>query len=194
MESLNYYSLKKAASLLQEPEEKVLDYIRSGRLKAQFLTNIMDYIITHEDLMAFLKQKKDFGTMRKVLTHRVVIVDRDLKIQDVCKLDLARKQIQVRVATTDREVQLLIDEFLPDIVAVNLGATTRTVDPIRGAIEKARAAKRIIVIYHNYLESIFQEKLEVQAHIKKLAPDYVVNISRGLGPLLDIIRKALGVK
>lgn len=194
MESLNYYSLKKAASLLQEPEEKVLDYIRSGRLKAQFLTNIMDYIITHEDLMAFLKQKKDFGTMRKVLTHRVIIVDRDLKIQDVCKLDLARKQIQVRIATTDREVQLLVDEFLPDIVAVNLGATTRSVDPIRGALEKARAAKRIVVIYHNYLESTFQEKPDLQAHVKRLAPDYVVNISRGLSPLLDIIKKVLGVK
>jgi hypothetical protein len=194
MESLNYYSLKKAAAILQEPEEKVLDYIRSGRLKAQFLTNIMDYIITHEDLMSFLKQKKDFGTMRKVLTHRVVIVDRDLKIQDVCKLDLARKQIQVRVATTDREVQLLIDDFLPDVLAVNLGATTRTVDPIRGAIEKAKAAKRILIVYHNLLESSLQEKPEIQAHIQRLGPDYTVNISRGLSSLLDTIKKALGVR
>src|SRR5438128_11404392 len=121
MESLHYYSLRKAAAILQEPEERVLEHIRTGRLKAQFLTNIMDYIITHEDLMRFLKDKKDFGTMRKVLTHRVILVDRDLKIQDVVKLDLGRKNVQVRIATTDREVQLLIDEFLPDAVAVNLG-------------------------------------------------------------------------
>lgn len=194
MESLHYYSLKKAASILQEAEEKVLDYIRTGRLKAQFLTNIMDYIITHEDLMRFLKEKKDFGTMRRVLTHRVILVDRDLKIQDVVKLDLGRKNVQVRVATTDREVGLLIDEFLPDAVAVNLGATTRAVDPIKAALEKARAARRTVILYHNWLEEVYQGKADLQEHVKKLQPDFVVTIARGLTPLLDAIKKSVGVK
>ncbi len=194
MESLHYYSLKKAASILQEPEDRVLEYIRTGRLKAQFLTNIMDYIITHEDLMRFLKDKKDFGTMRKVLAHRVILVDRDLKIQDVVKLDLGRKNVQVRVATTDREVGLLIDEFLPDAVAVNLGATTRAVDPIKTALGKAKAARRAVIVYHNLLEDVFKGKAELQQHLQDLQPDFVVSIARGLSPLVEAIKKAVGVK
>jgi hypothetical protein len=194
MESLHYYSLRKAAEILQEPEEKVLDWIRAGRLKAQFLTNIMDYIITHEDLMKFLKEKKDFGTMKKVLQHRVILVDRDLKVQDVVKLELGRKNVQVRVATTDREVQILIDDFLPDVVAVSLGATTRAIDPVKGALDKAKAAKRYVVLYHTMLEDTYREKTDIQAHVQRLAPNAVVNISRGMSPLVEVIKKAVGVK
>ncbi len=194
MESLHYYNLRKAAELLQESEEKVRDYIQSGRLKAQFLSNLMDYIITQEDLMKFLKNRKDFGAMRKALTHRVVLVDRDLKVQDVVKLELGRKNVQVRVATTDREVQMLLDEFLPDVLAVPFGATTRRTDAIRGAIEKAKAAGRHVIVYHNILEGVFKGKDDAQAAIRDLHPDVVVNVSRGLSPLVEAIRSALGIK
>lgn len=194
VESLHYYNLRKAAELLQESEEKVRDYIQSGRLKAQFLSNLMDYLITQEDLMKFLKDRKDFKAMRKVLTHRVVLVDRDLKVQDLVRLELGRKNVQVRVATTDREVQLILDEFLPDVLAVPFGATTRRTDAIHGAIEKAKAAGRHVIIYHNMLEEVFRGKADVQTAIRDLKPDAVVNVSRGLSPLVEAIRTALGIK
>lgn len=194
VESLHYYNLRKAAELLQESEEKVRDYIQSGRLKAQFLSNLMDYIITQEDMMKFLKDRKDFTKMKKVLTHRVVLVDRDLKVQDLVKLELGRKNVQVRVATTDREVQLLLDDFLPDVLAVPFGATTRRTDAIRGAIEKAKAGGRHVILYHNLLEEAFRKRADVQAAVQELHADAVVNVSRGLSPLVDAIRQALGIK
>jgi len=192
--SLHYYSLKQAAEILREPEDRILDYIRSGRVKAQFLTNLMDYIITHEDLMMFLKEKKDFGTMKKVLSYRVVLADRDLQVQDLLKLELGRKNVHVRLATTDREVQLLLADFLPDVVAVPLAATQRAVDPILGGIEKARADRRQVIVYHNLLESVFQSRIDVHVHLQKLRPDVIVNVSQGFTPLMDAIKKGLGLK
>ena len=194
MDSLHYYTPRKAAEILKVAEEKVLDHIKSGRLKAQFLTNIMEYMITHEDLMAFLKEKKDFGTMKQVLTHRIILVDRDLKIQDVVKLELGRHNIQVRVGTTDREVGLLLDETLPDAVAIVLGALFRSVDPIQESIKKAQAARRPIILYHSIPEDILKGKQDVQAQIDALQPAAVVNISRNTAPLIEALKKAIGIK
>src|SRR2546427_379452 len=74
MTTQSFYTPDKAAEVLGCKAEAVLAYIKSGQLKASFMSNIANYVITHNDLMAFLKATRDFKTMQKMLTRRIIIV------------------------------------------------------------------------------------------------------------------------
>ena len=67
MTTQSFYTPTKAAEMIGCKESEVLEYIKSGQLKASFMSNIANYVITHNDLMSFLKSTRDFKTMQKML-------------------------------------------------------------------------------------------------------------------------------
>jgi hypothetical protein len=190
----SFYTPNKAAEMIGCKESEVLEYIKSGQLKASFMSNIANYVITHNDLMNFLKATRDFKTMQKMLTRRVIIVDRDPKVQDIMRMELGRQGFEVRVATTEREVTFLADEYQPDVICVHLGATTREKEPVRASLGKARAKnKTYIVLYHNYAAHMTSTP-EVAAQIAAVAADVVVNTDRGVTALVDAVRARYGLR
>ena len=194
MTTQSFYTPNKAAEMLGCKEAEVLEYIKSGQLKAAFMTNIANYVITHNDLMSFLKATRDFKTMQKMLTRRVIIVDRDPKVQDIMRMELGRQGFEVRVATTEREVAFLADEYQPDVICVHLGATTREKEPVRASLDKARTShKTYIVVYHNYAAHVANSP-EVAAQIKAVNADTVVTTDRGVTPLVDAVRSRFGLR
>ena len=194
MTTQSFYTPDKAAEVLGCKQEAVLQYIKSGQLKAQFMNNIANYVITHNDLMAFLKATRDFKTMQKMLTRRIIIVDRDPKVQDVVKMELGRQGFEVRVATTEREVSFLTNEYQPDVICVHAGATTRVKEPVKACLERARSVyKTYIILYHNYAPS-FATSPQVAAQLKAVNADIVVALDRGATPLVDAVRTRFGLK
>lgn len=194
MTTQSFYTPNKAAEVLGCTEAEVLEYIKSGQLKGAFMSNIANYVITYNDLMAFLKATKDFKSIQKMMSKRVVVVDRDPKVQDIMKMELGRQGFEVRVATTEREVSFLVDEIAPDVVCVHAGATTREKEPIRASLERARkVCKAFIVLYHNYAANIVNAP-EFQAKVKALNPDLVVQLDRGVTPLVDAVRARFGLR
>jgi PleD family two-component response regulator len=184
MTTQSFYTPNKAAEMIGCREAEVLEYIKSGQLKASFMSNIANYVITHNDLMNFLKSTRDFKTMQKMLTRRVIVVDRDPKVQDIMKMELGRQGFEVKVATTEREVAFLTDEYQPDVICVHLGATTREKEPVRSSLDKARkTCKTYIIVYHNYA-----------AQIKAVNADIVVQTDRGVTPLVDAVRSRFGLR
>ena len=194
MTTQSFYTPNKAAEVIGCKEENVLQYIKSGQLKAQFMANIANYVITHNDLMAFLKATRDFKTMQKMLTRRIIIVDRDPKVQDIMRMELGRQGFEVRVATTEREVAFLTDEYQPDVICVHVGATTREKEPVRASLERARSLyKSYIILYHNYA-STFVNSPEVAAQLKVVNADVLVACERGVTALMDAVRSRFGLK
>lgn len=194
MTTQSFYTPNKAAEVIGCKEESVLEYIKSGQLKAQFMANIANYVITYNDLMAFLKATRDFKTMQKMLTRRIIIVDRDPKVQDIMRMELGRQGFEVRVATTEREVAFLTDEYQPDVICVHAGATTREKEPVKASLDRARAVyKTFIVLYHNYA-SHFASSPEVSAQLKGVGADIIVATDRGVTPLVDAVRSRFGLK
>lgn len=194
MTTQSFYTPTKAAEMIGCRESEVMEYIKSGQLKAAFMANIANYVITHNDLMNFLKSTRDFKTMQKMLTRKVIVVDRDPKVQDIMRMELGRQGFEVRVATTEREVAFLTDEYQPDVICVHLGATTREKEPVRASLEKARSAhKTYIVVYHNYASHMASTP-EMAAQIKAVNADVVVQTDRGVTPLVDAVRARFGLR
>jgi hypothetical protein len=194
MTTQSFYTPIKAAEMVGCKESEVLEYIKSGQLKASFMNNIANYVITHNDLMNFLKATRDFKTMQKMLTRKVIVVDRDPKVQDIMKMELGRQGFEVKVATTDREVAFLTEEYLPDVICVHLGATTREKEPVRASLDKARTqCKTYIVVYHNYAPHMANSP-EMAAQIKAVNADIVVQTDRGTTALVDAVRSRFGLR
>jgi hypothetical protein len=194
MTTQSFYTPNKAAEMIGCREAEVLEYIKTGQLKASFMSNIANYVITHNDLMSFLKSTRDFKTMQKMLTRRVIVVDRDPKVQDIMKMELGRQGFEVKVATTEREVAFLTDEYQPDVICVHLGATTREKEPIRTSLERARkTCKTYIIVYHNYAAHMAGAP-EMSAQIKAVNADIVVQTDRGVTPLVDAVRSRFGLR
>lgn len=194
MSTQSFYTPSQAAGVLGCKEEDVLDHIKSGQLKAAFMSNIANYVISYNDLMAFIKATKDFKSIQKMVSRRIVVVDRDPKVQDIMKMELGRQGFDIKIATTEREVSFLVDEVKPDVVCVHAGATTREKEPVRGSLERARSACRAyIILYHNYAASVANSP-EFQAKIKTVNPDQIVVLERGVTPLVDAVRARYGLK
>ena len=194
MSTQSFYTPTKAAEMLGCTEAEVVEHIKAGQLKAAFMSNIGNYVITHNDLMNFLKATRDFKTMQKMLPRRVIVVDRDPRVQDIMRMELSRQGFEVRVATTEREVQFLTDEYPPDVICVHLGAASRDREPVRASLEHARTAhKTYIVVYHNYAAHVAKTP-EVAAQIQGVHADAVVVTDRNITPLVDAVRARFGLK
>ncbi len=194
MATQSFYTPFQAAGVLGCKEEDVLAHIKSGQLKAAFMANIANYVISYNDLMTFIKATKDFKSIQKMVSRRIVIVDRDPKVQDIMKMELGRQGFEIKVATTDREVSFLTDEIQPDVICVHAGATTREKEPVKASLARARSVNRtFILLYHNYAASIANSP-EFQAKIKAINPDQIVVLDRGVTPLVDAVRSRYGLK
>jgi hypothetical protein len=194
MVTQSFYTPTQAAQVLGCKEEEVREYIKSGQLKAAYMENIANYVITYNDLMAFLKATRDFKTMQKILTRRVILVDRDPKVQDVFRMELGRQGFEVRVATTEREVAFLTDELQPDVICVHAGATTRERDPVKASLARAQKTfKSYIILYHNYAAH-FSSSPEVAEKLKSVNADAIVVCDRSIAPLMDAVRARFGLK
>ncbi len=194
MTTQSFYTPAQAAGILGCAEAQVMEHIKSGQLKAAFMANIATYVITHNDLTAFLKATRDFKTMQKMLTKRVIVVDRDPKVQDIMKMELGRQGFEIKVATTEREVNFLTEEYQPDVICVHAGATTREKEPVKASLARARkTCKSYIILYHNYAPN-FANSPEVQAQLASVGADAVVVCDRGVTPLVDAVRARFGLR
>ena len=188
MQTQSFYTPPKAAQMLGCSEAEVISLIQNGRLKATFMHNIANYVITHVDLMAYLKNSRDFKTLQKMSTHRVILVDRDPKVQDIFRMELGRQGWEVKIATAEHEVSMLTDEFHPDVICVHLGATTRSDGAIRDCLDKARKLyKTWIVVYHNF-RPIEAQSSKVQVQIGSVGADLCVSTERSVSALIDAVR------
>jgi hypothetical protein len=194
MTTQSFYTPPQAAQVLGCREEEVVEYIKNGQLKAAYMANIANYVITYNDLMAFLKATRDFKTMQKMLTRRLIVVDRDPKVQDIMRMELGRQGFEVRVGTTEREVSFLTEEYQPEVICVHAGATTREKEPVRASLERARSVyKTYVILYHNYAPH-FASSPEVAAQLKMVPADLIVATDRGVTPLVDAVRARFGLK
>ncbi len=194
MPGLGFYTPKSAAEILECTEEEVVDHIKAGRLKASFMNNVADYVIEPKDLMAFLKATRDFKTAHKMLLRRVLLVDRDPRVVDIMRMELGRQGCEVRVATANREISYIANEFPPDVICVHLGAVTRPKDPIKEGLERARRlSKSYVILYHNWAPNVTMTPA-VASQIESVRADRVVALDRSIMPLVDAVRERLGLK
>jgi len=191
-----FYLPAKAAELLGVSEEQVRLLIETGKLRAEYRENLANFVISHNDVISFLKTSKDFKTIQKVLSHRVLVVDRDPAFQDLIRMELQRRaNVQVRVATSERDVALQAEEFLPDLILVHAGALVRQSDRVVEILASAKVRRRIaVVVYHNFPPGMIEEQKATQEGIRRLEPEEVLSVHQGTRPLMEAISRRLGLR
>lgn len=195
MVTQNFYMPAKAAKMLGLTEDQVVDLIQAGKLKAQYRENTASYVIDHNDIVAYLKGVKDFKTIQKTLQHRILLVDRDAQKRDLIRIELEHyPNIQVKVATSERDVRLISSEFLPDIIFVHLAATLRQEDRVGESLREAKRRNRAyVVFYHDYAPEAVNRMPQVQHQVLTSGADEVVSTHSGVRPLVDLVVRHFGL-
>jgi hypothetical protein len=188
------YTPAKAAQLLKMTEEEVLDHLRSGRLRGTFMPNLGNFVIAHEDLVAFAKGTHDTSVIRRVDRPRVLLAERENRLQDLLRLELGRNGCEVKIATTGKEIRFHLGEFRPHLVCMPLAAATRAADPLAASLKQARTAcKAIIIIYHDYLPELAETE-GVASRIRSVGADACVGVNPSIRPLVDCVLQRLGLE
>jgi hypothetical protein len=191
-----FYTVKQAAELMEMPEPQVEGFVQQKLLAANFIHNIMTYVITHDDLVAFMKDRKLWKQLQKVMVSRVLLCDRDQKATFILKNELERGgKCQVRIATSSKDAAMIIDEWMPDLLVMHLAAVQRETDSLAGVLRRARESRPLkIVIYHNQPDALVKDKEDVQRIIEYLNVDSLVSVAAGTRGLLTTMMEMLGLR
>lgn len=187
-----FYTVQQAASTLGKPAEELVAAIKAGRLKGNFLPNLGTYMIARDDLMNFMKSQKDWKGLRQELRPRVLIVDRDIDTTQVVQTELERGlDVDARLATSEGDIFTLLGQYIPDLIAIHVGATLRSRDQIREALIKAKEKHARVVLYHRYDPEYLKSNDDIRTHIESLQADAIVSMGTSVRPLVDKIAEYL---
>jgi hypothetical protein len=191
-----FYTVKQAAEITELPEIQVESAITSKTLAAQFNHNIMSYVINHDDLVAFMKDRKLWKQLQKVLVSRVLLCDRDQKLTFILKNELERGgKVTVRIATSSKDAELVIDQWLPDVLVFHIAAVQRQSDSLVSVLRRAREARPVkVIIYHNQPDALFRDNAEAQKLVEYLNVDQAVSVAAGTRALLTTMMEMLGLR
>jgi len=192
----NFYTVNQVASIAELSEGDILRYIKAGELRAQFNQGNMSYLILQDDLLTFLRDKRLNDQIQKIMQHKVLVVDRDTNTTFILKSELERSgRVQVKIATSTRDVELSLDANVPDIMTMHFAATQRAQDNLEGVLKRCRMTRPTkLVLYHEAPEQMIPTMPDVQKIVQALSVDGVVSVSRGFRPLVNKIEELLGVE
>lgn len=190
-----FYTVEKTATMTGIPKSDIERYISLGEISAAYMDNLGAYIIRLPDLVRFLKKQKKWPLIRKIIGSRILVADRDLKIQEIIRADLNRAGVvEVRVATTEQEIKRDVEDFLPEIIVVPMEAFLRQTDSIGSSILQAKeeCQSRIIL----YFKGMVPPELSDAAKqlVDSLQADETFSISTGVNVLTSTLRKHLGLR
>jgi len=192
----NFYTVSQVSSITELSETDVLRYIKDGSLRAQFNQGNMSYLVLQDDLLTFLRDQKMNEQIQKIMLHRVLVVDRDTNTTFILKSELERSgKVQVKVATSTRDVELSLDANVPDVMTMHFAVTQRAQDNLEGVLKRCRMTRPTkLVLYHEAPEQMIPTMPDVQKIVTSLQVDAVVSVSRGFRPLVNKIEEILGLE
>jgi hypothetical protein len=196
MPASNFYTVNQVAAIAEISEGDVLKYIKAGELRANFNQGNMSYLVLQDDLLSFLREKRMTEQIQKIMLHKVLVVDRDTNTTFILKSELERSgRVQVKVATSTRDIELSLDANVPDILTTHFGVTQRAQDNLEGVLKRCRQTRPTkLVLYHEAPEQMIPTMPDVQKIVTSLQVDAVVSVSRGFRPLVNKIEEILGVE
>ena len=189
MGTMNYHLPGQVAKILGIPEAEVLQKIKGGSIRAQFLENIGSYMIPHEEVIRIQKME---GSL--IVDKRILLVDRDSTLQDLFKMELERYPgVTVKVATSDKDVAIMVKEFQPTLIVIHLMATLRSSDRVVESLKKARNQKAHIIVIHDHPPDTAKNDPKVREQLKNSGAHEAVSLFGGKKDLLRVARSRLEI-
>jgi CheY-like chemotaxis protein len=192
----NVYTLAQAAQILGMPEQQVLDYVDRKELVASFNQGLMSHMIEHDQLVGFMKARRMFAQLQKIVQSRVLLCDRDQQVVFIVRTELERGgKVVVHIATSGKEVEMALNDQLPDVLVMHIAATQRQTDNLAGILRHARERRPIrLIIYHNEPDAIVDARDDIKRLREFLHVDAMVSIAAGTRKLIQAIEETLGIR
>ena len=188
----NSYFPDQVAELLEVPEDRVVELIRKGRLKADFLDNVGTYMIPRRDLLRYLKFCRDTSKLRRMVSRRVLLVDRNSDMRVLLKAELEERGVTVRIGTSERDIDLAVQDFRPDVLLVHMAATLRAKNAVKEALGRAKTEGIFVVVYHDYDRRYERSSRERFEQFQATGADDVVSVMNGARELIHTVLRRLG--
>lgn len=186
------YTLSQAAAVLETTVDRVVDLVKAGRLRARLRENLGTYLISRDALMCYIKEERDWGRLRRELRPRVLLVDRDIRFSLLIRAELERGlDMDTCFATSGSDVETVVQQNVPDLVAIHVGATLRHRDQVRHALESARRRHARLAVYYPGSPDLITADSIAWRHIAALNADAVVSVCTSVRPLVEAIRRLL---
>ena len=191
------FTLGKASKMCGVSETDLADAIKDRRLNAQYVQPTLSYMVTQDDLMAYLKARKDWKGLQKVVRPRVVLLDREQDLTSIVRIQLKRDdKVELSVVTSPEDFLRLSEVTLPDLVAVCLPALMRGEGSVvYDAVARIRRQSRLyLIVYFRGEAGYLAAHPEVEQTLGPLAPDAILPLTGPVAPLIRKIYELAGVR
>lgn len=185
----NFLTIRQAAAFIGRTPEEVRDLILRGDLRGREMSNTGGTMVPREDLVAFLKSRKEWTKFKKTIQPKVIIMEPDFNKALMMKGTLERtKGIRVRIAADVGTLQRELEKSGADLIAVLLMDEEPLGDELVAALKAARAANQTrVMVYHQKGEDLLTRKPDIALQFNTIPVDAVMAYSARLQPVIERI-------
>lgn len=185
----NFLTIRQAAAFLGRSPEDVRDLIAAGDLRGREMSNTGGMMIPREDLVAFLKSRKEWTKFKKTIQPKAIVMEPDFNKALMMKGTLERtKGVRVRVAADLGTLKRELEKSGADLIAVLLMDEAPLDEELAAALQKARQENQTrVLVYHQKGDDLLDRKPEIKLQFSMIPVDVVVSYSARLQPVIDRI-------
>lgn len=185
----NFLTLRQAAAFLGRSPEEVGDLIARGELRGREMSNTGGTMIPREDLVAFLKSRKEWTKFKKTIQPKAIVMEPDFNKALMMKGTLERtKGVRVRVAADLGTLRRELEKSGADLIAVLLMDEAPLDEELAAALQSARKENQTrVLVYHQKGDDLLDRKPEIKLQFEMIPVDVVVSYSARLQPVIDRI-------
>lgn len=160
------------------------------------MANTGGYMIAREQLVLFLKGRKEWTKFKKSAQPKAIIVEPDFNKGLMIKAELERgTPVRVACVAGAKDLAKELEKSGADIIAVHL-MDELALDPETAALlKKAHDEQEArLVIFHQKGADLLERKPEIKRQFEELAVTAVVFFTVRLQPVMDKIKEILAAE
>lgn len=190
------YTIAEASVATGISEEEIKTAIESGVIPAELSQNIGDYLIKHDDLMAYAKfvaGKK--STAEIITTKKVLIIDDEFNFANIMKLEFERDaRFEGKIATYGKDGILLAKKFCPDVILIDFMLPDITGEKVLEELRNIRQTRNTkVIVYSTHTEEAIKRIPNLLERLNSLGADQFISKSNGMKPLVAKVYQILGL-
>lgn len=167
--------------------------ISSGQIQATHMANTGGYMISREQLVLYLKSRKEWTKFKKSVQPKAIVVEPDFNKGLMIKAELERGASARAVCVPGaKDLAKELEKSGADIIALHLMDELALDAETTALLQKARQEHEArLVIFHQKGADLLDRKPEIKKQFEELGVTAVVFFTVRLQPVMDKIKEIL---
>ena len=190
------YSLSEAARVAGVSEDELRCAIKDGLLRAQFLQNTGEYMLSADDMTDYMKRSRKATMPSAPPKKKVLIIDDEINFANIMKLELERDpRIEAKFATWGKDGVLMAESYSPDLCLIDFMLPDITGDEVLVALHKHRQLRNTkMVVYSAHTRDAIKDHPNLEERLSQLGADEFLSKSAGMRALISKCLNLMGLE